>query len=367
MPHLDVAPAHRLEDQLVFFDQVLAGFTRAAERCGSVSRAFQVGPHTVRLHFAGSALVDRLHAAFAHLRATQGDAVADLTICVWDSASTGTELPLLLDVLVTHISRHRWEMLDAQHVVKGYDGHRIRTVFHFGPHILSVMDRERKLALYWLRDESALPSYECGYPFSRIINWWLEDEPVQVVHAAAVGNDRGAVLIPGISGSGKSTTALACYYHGMGLISDDTCLLYPGSPPRVHSLYSTAKLVGATDLARFPKFGGIVANGRRTGGEKALVYLNQYAASRLQVSAPLRAIFLPEITGEPRTRMEATGKQGVLMTLFHSTATILPHVHQATFEFLAQIVRDLPCYRLKLGTDMEDVAAVIVAQLDELI
>jgi hypothetical protein len=306
-------------------------------------------------------LIPGLFGAFAHLPISADS--PDLTICAWDSVSTQTPLPLLLDTLVTFIGRNREETLDDQHIIKRYDGDRIRAVFHFGPHILTTMDRQQNRAIYWLNDAATLPYYEKGYPFSRILNWWLQtnaaETGLQLVHAAAVGHATGGVLIPGASGSGKSTTTLACVAAGMQMISDDTCLLQPANPPQVYSLYGTAKLVGETDVERFPSLADIVSNLNRRDDEKALMYFHEQFPDQLANQFPLKAVLLPEITGREETTFEVASRQVVLMALFHSTAAILPHVSQDVMSRLSHALNGLPCYRLRLGTDMGGVATAI--------
>ena len=53
-----------------------------------------------------------------------------------------------------------------------------------------------------------------------------------LLHAAAVGDADGVVLLVGNGGSGKSTTSVVCSQAGLGFLADDFCLLEPGTLPR---------------------------------------------------------------------------------------------------------------------------------------
>ena len=120
--------------------------------------------------------------------------------------------------------------------------------------------------------------------------------------AARVGgrDQRRAVVFAGTSGAGKSTTALACLAAGMEFIGDDACLVAPGTGSTVHSVYGLAKL--EPDAARrLPRARPFSTDGARDG--QTLVDPGE----RMRLQAPLRAIFLPSVTGNSATR--ASGRR----------------------------------------------------------
>ncbi len=357
---MTMTPAER--DQLAYFNLVQEGFERAGEAAGVVERDFAIAEQTLRLRFAGPALVEGLSRAFAHL-AVEPHGDPDFTVCIWDSRSTGAPLPLLIDTMVEFIRRNRWEALGEQHTIKRYHGERIRTLFHFGPHILMALDQERAMATYWLEDAATLPYYEKGYPLSRLLNWWLEKAPLQLIHAAAVGTPEGAVLLPGKSGSGKSTTTLTCLQSSLFLLSDDTTLVRCDPTPHAYSLFSTAKVLTQDKFRRLPFLAGHASNPHHAPDEKALFFLNEHFPERLLRAAPLRAILVPHITGEPDSRVTPASRGEALLALGPSTLLQLPNAGQKAFTMLSALVRRLPCYRLELGTDMEQIPLVIARLL----
>ena len=74
-----------------YFDAVQSAYEDAERRAGgAVERVFRVAGRVMRLRFAGPALVSNATAAFAHLPPS-GDS-ADFSVCLFDSASTGTDL-----------------------------------------------------------------------------------------------------------------------------------------------------------------------------------------------------------------------------------------------------------------------------------
>ena len=56
---------------------------------------------------------------------------------------------------------------------------------------------------------------------------FLAATPCLTIHAAVVAGPRGAAIVPGVSGTGKSTLAAACQQPGLLLVSDEAACLDP--------------------------------------------------------------------------------------------------------------------------------------------
>ena len=245
------AAAYEEADRLAYFQALYDGFGRAARAAGTVAnRFYTIGADTICLRFAGQALIPQLTPAIAHLEAAPVAAPA-LTVCLWDSASTGARLPLLVASLVDLLRCNPWEQLDIRRAIKGFHGGRIQTNYEPGSRVLSALDTRRNLALYWAHDAAELPYYEKGSPLKGVLSCWTGSRDCQYVHAGAVGNAAGGVLLAGRGGSGKSTTALACISAGLLYASDDYCLVAADPAPYAYSLYNTAKLGGTKTSAGF--------------------------------------------------------------------------------------------------------------------
>ncbi|NEQ91039.1 MAG: hypothetical protein F6K25_10090, partial [Okeania sp. SIO2G4] len=78
---------------LEFFNEVYDLYQQAEINVGGkITLYYEISGLTVRLCFAGEALISRLTTALAHLE-IQAIANPDLTICIWDSTSTNTIMP----------------------------------------------------------------------------------------------------------------------------------------------------------------------------------------------------------------------------------------------------------------------------------
>lgn len=347
------------QDRLDYFNMALEGYTRAADGVGGpVVKDFRIAGRSVRMNFAGPGLVRKLTAAIGHLE-IEDCGEPDLTIQIWDSDSTKTPLPLMLSSLVD-LLRLRWfERLDIRKEVKGFHSELIRTIFHLGPDILSVYNTQTKTAVYWINSVDDVPYYEEGYPLTPILNWWLEQNGLQLVHAASVGTDEGGVIICGKGGSGKSTTALSCINSRLKFLGDDYCAVDTSGPTRIWSLYSTSKLKGQEDVDRFPRFRDLISNLDRLGDEKALLFLNEHMPECLTGSFPLKAIFVPRITGLPDTTVSEISMVSTLRALAPSTMFQLPGDGAKSFKAMSGVVKKIPCHHLDLGTKIEKIPDAI--------
>lgn len=363
-PNLDLAPQSNPNllieesDREVYFNLVYEGFQRAASLAGSVDYFYTIGNYTLCLRFAGLGLISKITPALSHL-ATSPTANPDLTICLWDSATTATRLPLLIGSLVELIRLHWADHLGPRKEIKAYDGSRIRTNFHIGPNILSVLDREQNLACYWIEDAEDIPYWEKGSPLQTILNWWTSDRNHQYVHAGAVGNASGGVLLAGKGGSGKSSTALACINSSLVYASDDYCLVTTEPVPYVYSLYNTAKLKGQADLERFPHLAPLVNNVERMGVEKAMLFLHEHHPDKIVRGFPIKAVLVPQVTGKLDTYIRPTSAGAALRALAPSTIFQLAGSGQSAFHMMSSLVKQVPCYTLELGTDMAQIPSVI--------
>jgi hypothetical protein len=183
-----------------------------------------------------------------------------------------------------------------------------------------------------------------------------------LVHAGAVGFPEGGVLLVGKGGSGKSTSSLASLVNGWRYVSDDYCLLASKNTPYVYSLYNSAKL-NAAHLEKFPTLLPGISNPKELGDEKALLFLHQHQPARLISGFPIKAVFIPRITGRPETVAVPVSPAAALQALAPSSLFQLPGTGRAEFHALAEFVKKVPCYQLELGTILDQIPQTMLAVL----
>lgn len=352
-PHTSVRQQDNSSE--AFFTAVQAAFQNAERATGHTpERFYNIGGYTVRLRFAGSALVPRIIPALEHL-ATEPGPTPNLTIYLWDSSSTTTSMPSPPWNTEDYVTRGE---------IRGYSNGHIQTAFHIGPNILSLLNTKLNLGIFWIRDAAQVPYYESGAPLRTILHWWLNAHKRQLVHAAAVGTTNGGVLLAGKGGSGKSTTALNCINSELAYASDDYCLIAVAPQPYVYSLYNSAK-VNADNTHRIPHLISAISNAESLGEEKALLFLNEHYPEKVLSGFPLRAVLLPRVTGKPQTKLTLASPMAGLRALAPSTIFQLSGAGERAFRMMSQLVKQVPCYNLELGTDIANIPEAIVRLLSK--
>jgi hypothetical protein len=356
-PHRSDTPERSEEDQRAFFNAAMDRCLQAEGRAGPIRRKIDLAGTHVELVFAGERLVAACMAALAHLIEPPDDGPAAVTIHVWDSSSTGVEMvaPLWTSACFTD----RGDIWGMNHP-------RLRSAFHYYDFSLNLLDLDSRTGMFWVRSADQLPDWTLAAPFRTLFHWWLEENGGQLLHAAAIGSDQGAVLISGRGGAGKSTTALACLAGGMQYLADDYVAVRLEPEPRVYSLYCTAKL-DARQLERFPHLRSLVTNPTRQSDEKAVIQLVPRYAGQVQRSLALRAIATPSFGAESRTIVSAASSAAVQRATAFTTLSQLPHAGQRTHAFIDRLVHRLPGLHLALGHDTGTLPETLrgILQLDD--
>lgn len=338
-----------------FFERVYQVFRKAQSNGrGSTDYFYDIAGYSIRLSFASSALVPYIAPAFKHLIAQQS-LKSDLTICLWDSASTNIEMP-----------SPPWSDTDyvARSEIRGFNDERIMTTVQQDSGIFNMLDMKQNLAVYWIQDAQRIPYYESGSPLLRILHRWMAGRNRQLVHAGAVGLREGGVLLAGKGGLGKSTIALSCIDSELFYAGDDYVLLSHELHPCAYSLFNTAKL-DADNVWRLPHLKPAISNPDKLKSEKALLFLHNYYPEKIVKNFPIKAILIPRLMGKAKTTLLRTSGMEGLRALAPSTIFQLPNTGHKTLKRIAQFVEQVPCYFLDLGDDISFIPDIILNLLTD--
>ena len=345
-----------IPDPVVELDRVLdvtrAAWAAASNASGTVESVRLVAGEPVRFRFAGPALVEHLLPALCHL--PEVDTTEPVfTAHAWDARSTGVAVPQL-DSLDTPPAPAR-SIID----------HDRAASFSTERTMLEAVDLTTDDGWFAVDAPDDLTTGERGAPFRLVLHWWLAQRGLQFTHGGAVGTDGNGVLIVGASGSGKSSTTLACVEAGMEYAGDDYCALAPTSTPTVHSLYSSAKVFDA-DAALYPTLTSGRSPLRHPLDDKSLYLVARARPDCVVPALSLGAVVVPTRTPNTATHFRPTSAGDALQALAPSTIGQLPGSAARTLAALAAAARAVPAYRLELGTDRATVAPAVGALLDEL-
>jgi hypothetical protein len=336
-----------------FFDEALAQHRSAVQAHGAIERTVRVGGSVIRLRFAGGAMVPHVVPALSHLTTTTSEP-PDLTVCIWDTASTGVAIPPAV-----------WPRDDY-----GLFGEiRIFTDRYYGVFqptgVLSVIDYDDRVAILWTASAGEVPPEESASPLRVILHAWLTHLGLCPLHGAAVGFADRAALMVGRGGSGKSTSSVASIASGLGYLGDDFCAVDVRAGITVHSLYNTAK-IAAHELPALP-FAQSWVSGRPLSDRRSACYLAEHIPAQLVERAPVRAVLLPSVTpGQDETTIEPASPAAAFLAIAPTSAVLVPRWSSAINARFGAVVRCIPAFWLRLGRDRAQVGVPIRRLLESL-
>lgn len=317
----------------------------------AVVESLQIAGRAIQIRFGSAELAELLTRSLRHLRQPGGASPA-LTIDCW-----------LADVGMTKEIPSDWARDGRTYMER--DGCHL--AWDALQDSLVIFDRESRHG--WMRfgGLDSVLNWEVARPFRKLLHWWGGDHSLQMMHAAAVGHAEGGVLLAGRSGSGKSTTALACLAGGLAYAGDDYCLVETGRSPRVHAVYLSG--VGDARTADLlPVLRERMLSAPRMPAQdsaKHLIFADDVAASSVTRGFPLRAIVLPQVTGGERSSLHPMSAADALRALAPSTVLQLPGKRAEGLARLGELVRSVPSWRLCLGGDPRTAVGVLANLLAE--
>ena len=326
---------------------------------GEVVVRLRVGGRAVALRFAGEGLLRIVTTALAHLRADDADdAKADLTVLLFDTATTGVLPPAAPWDQRAFVPRG-----DLRHLRRG----SVRVAFRIDSGTLSLFDEKSATAVAWIRDPAGVPSWDFAAPLRTILSWWAVRRGDQLAHGACVGTEAGGVLLAAPGGSGKSTTALVALLAGLRFAGDDYVLVQddPDEGPRVGSLYRSAKVTPhqlATLGSSLASQVALPADPCCKAG-KAVLILGEAFAAQLAPLVPLRAILVPRIAPDGRVGIRPIEPGAVVMALAPTSLLQLPGAGAHELAAFSRFAHRVPGYALDLAPDL----GVVIASLRAII
>ncbi|HEV7399704.1 MAG TPA: hypothetical protein VGN84_05485 [Solirubrobacterales bacterium] len=364
-----------------YFEQLRGRFELAADAAGgAVAQDLEVAGLRLRLRCAGESMRAALLPPFEHL-AADGPGIPELTISLFDTASTAVEAP-----------PPAWDPLPAApgtNPVARLRSERFSLLAAAGTGALTAIEPAAGVGFFHLPDAERIPPSERAAPLPDALQLLMAERGRWMTHAGAVGRDGRGVLLVGRGGSGKSTLALSCALAGMEIAADDYVLLEPGDPPAVHAMQSTAKLTEDSAARLGLGAEAIDAAGFEPtleGPAKALVEIRALAPGamvrRLEIGAvvapdlpPLTSPFVSHI----ETKDEVSPGDGGYEPVLRSTSaaqglravapsTIVQSGFQgaSSLAALAGLVRRVPSYALELSPDPVANAAAVGRLVDQL-
>ena len=330
-----------------FFDYLRTSYNQARGAKVELTKQIAIGEFEVKLNFLEDTLMPVFYKAFQHLESANAH-VDGLNIYFW----TDNNEQLMPD-------RVPWDLNDRHHLglIETYTDERYFTLHQPGSNAIYMYDAQSKSAYYWISEVADVPYWESDFPLRMIFHWWLKDTAYQPVHAAAVGTEKGGVLLVGKGGSGKSTSALKCVNSTLKIAGDDYVLL-DCEKHQVYSLFSLTKADRRSlDLLPLMKLDPAHLLEPKDGKYRIMLF-PEYQSSLIR-QMPVKATLMPRITGDKKTTIVPCQEGDAMMALAPTTLFQLPGLRKEAFAKMSGFVRSSRSYFLNIGEDSDKLPEIL--------
>ena len=307
------------------------------------------------IRIVGDHLADDICRPFSHLRIEENHQAPQLTIDFWDDQKgpNPRQIPARENLLWTETTVRSHNNL--------FVGENL-------PHTFSCLNRRGGHLMASIAWRDRMFIYERAKPLARLLLDWYNGLNLQVIHAGLVAHAGNGVIFAGKSGSGKSTTSLACVCGGLGYLSEDYVALEQLRDGSFvgHSVYNSIFLE-TSHLMRFTDLIPYAIKGERPAEEKSVIVLSQVFPERLERSVPIRALALVRAGIASESRFRKASKGEALLAVGPSSLLQIPNrgLGVRGFTKLAQLVECVPCYWLETAGDLTSIAGCVKQLLGE--
>lgn len=221
-----------------------------------------------------------------------------------------------------------------------------------------IYDRSDCFGIRLQTSPDASPEWEETAPLANFCNWIGASFGLTMLHAASIGTLNAGILLVGEGGAGKSGTTLGAMLEGLQSAGDDYTMLSTTPDYKAHAVYQTVKQ-DPDGLARL----GLSCQKPLNWQGKIVCRTEELLGAPICQSIPVNALVMPEI-GASRTTFEAVDSSAIFKILTFSTLRQLGTSHSTVFRTCAKLVRELPCYKMKMSSKNEEISAGIKGFLE---
>jgi hypothetical protein len=222
-------------------------------------------------------------------------------------------------------------------------------------------DAERRIGIQWMAGPAACPAWDAGSPLRNFLQWHLGAKDRSLLHGGTLAVDGSGVLLAGEGGSGKSSTVLAGIFAGLQSVGDDYVLI-DATTKTARPVFDTLKQDEA-GLRRLGKWDHPTIPAEPNWQGKYQFYLPDISTETVPSQIDLRAILLPHLTYGRQTSFTAMDAKSAFLALAPSGVSQIHCDRVRLFSVAGQIARQLPAFRLDLGTHPDEIVTALSAFL----
>lgn len=219
-------------------------------------------------------------------------------------------------------------------------------------------DPQRRVGVQLMASADAFPPWEPGAPLRAFLHWEYAARGMRLAHAGTLGANGKGVLLAGAGGAGKSGTVAAGLLNGLDSVGDDYVLVDLANGVTARPLFSTLKQ-DPRGFARLGLIDRLPAHGPLNWQGKHTFHIDDIAPRPVPETLDIVALVVPHIGGGGTSSIVPVSRRDAMIALAPSGIAQMPGERESGFRFFSDLTRLLPCYRLSLGTQPQEIAGTI--------
>lgn len=234
-----------------------------------------------------------------------------------------------------------------------YSRYKQLWLVQFGDRAVMAINRQKGMVLGWVRESYLLTDPGALDPVLYPVFELLKQKGLFLVHAAALAREGDGLLFPGKAKCGKTSLTLYLLREGFKFLSDDRCFLQRNASRFEVLSFPQEIRVYPPNVADLPEFQFLQGDEPDDGSKRSFDIERVYPDSIVE-RAKLKAVVFPCWDSRGESRLEAVSPNEALIEMLPLTLeAFFPDTARAHFEFIADLVENMPCFRLYLGSDKE--------------
>jgi hypothetical protein len=182
------------------------------------------------------------------------------------------------------------------------------------------------------------------------------------LHAAGLSLNGRGVLVAGASGAGKSTLSVTLLRAGFDFLSDDTVFVGSTADGLLVSGFPDEVDVTETTISMFPELRHLAGVPMRPGRDKHGFRVEDVFGVMPLTECRPAVLIAPRVEPGSGPELEALSPSEALFELMPNVLLTHPVPTQSHLDMLAELVRTVPCYSFRPGSD-HGAAAECLAKL----
>jgi hypothetical protein len=334
--------------------ETLPGYARhliaAAERAAAynpVARKIRLPRLELTAHLGPGVLADALGHALVETRDDQPE-TSSCRIFIVHPGIPGIPEPAKWGD--AHFTEHGFAKRLAETGLRGHHFHDLD--------FWQFYDPQRRVGVQLMASTDAFPPWEPGAPLRAFLHWEYAARGMRLAHAGTLGANGKGVLLAGAGGAGKSGTVAAGLLNGLDSVGDDYVLIDLANGVSASPLFSTLK----QDPQGFSRLGlthRLPAHGPLNWQGKHTFHIADIAPQSVPATLDIVALVVPHIGGGAASSIMPVSRRDAMIALAPSGIAQMPGERESGFRFFSDLTRLLPCYRLSLGTQPQEIAGTI--------